>query len=206
LPPKPPYSWVLSEPCCSVAGVGGVSSSVWRPSLSGFIPPSVTANGASSLPVSSTPQAGQWGSTGTSDGPAIVGRDPALPRAPSGASISSTHLFRKSWRVAALGHLEAFRSRQLNAGSVIRKPTFAGTHGNGRDAPIPVLRGAGGNPRPPHLLGDAVPEFRSRWLGGRIKAPSCRRSLALAGNSAQRGHPAGRGARLQGEVKFGKKR
>ena len=103
MPPKPPYSWVLSEPYCSVAGVGGVSSSVWRPSLSGFTPPSVIANGASSLPVSSTPQAGQWGSTGTSDGPAIVGRDPDLPRAPSGASISSTHLFRKSWRVAALG-------------------------------------------------------------------------------------------------------
>jgi hypothetical protein len=38
-----------------------------------------------------------------------------------------------------LGHLEAFRSRQLNAGSVIRKPTFAGTHGNGRDAPKPVI-------------------------------------------------------------------
>ena len=68
-----------------------------------FIPPSVIANGASSLPVSSTPQAGQWGSTGTSDGPAIVGRDPALPKAPSGASISARHLFRKSWWVAALG-------------------------------------------------------------------------------------------------------
>src|SRR6516225_7880886 len=77
LPPSPRYSWVLSEQCCSAAGVGGVSSSVWRPSLSGFIPPSVIANGASSLPVSSTLSAGQWVSTETSDGPAIVQRDSA---------------------------------------------------------------------------------------------------------------------------------
>ena len=84
MPPNPRYSWVLSERCCSVAGVGGVSSSVWRPSLSGFIPPSVIANGASSLPVSSTPLAGQSVSTETSDGSAIVQRDAArstiLPR------------------------------------------------------------------------------------------------------------------------------
>ena len=77
LPPNPRYSWVLSEQCCSAAEVGGVSSSVWRPSLSGFTPPSVIANGASSLPVSSTPSAGQWVSTETSDGPAIVQRDSA---------------------------------------------------------------------------------------------------------------------------------
>src|SRR5712691_1010932 len=77
---------------------------------------------------------------------------------------------------------------------------------NSEVAPIPVLFGAGGNPRPPHLPMDATLEIRSRRLGCRIKAPSCWRSLALARNSTHRGHPAGRGARLQGEVKFGKKR
>ena len=75
MPPNPRYSWVLSEQCCSAAGVGGVSSSVWRPNLSGFIPPSVIDNGASSLPVSSMPLAGQSVSTETSDDPAIVQRD-----------------------------------------------------------------------------------------------------------------------------------
>ena len=75
LPPNPRYSWVLSEQCCSAAEVGGVSSSVWRPSLCGFTPPSVIDNGASSLPVSSMPLAGQSVSTETSDDPAIVQRD-----------------------------------------------------------------------------------------------------------------------------------
>ena len=46
LPPNPRYSWGLSEQSCSAAEVGGVSSSVWRSSLFGFIPPSVIANGA----------------------------------------------------------------------------------------------------------------------------------------------------------------
>ena len=77
MPPNPRYSWVLSEQYCWAAGIGGVLSSVWRPSLSGFTPPSVIANGASSLPVSSTPSAGQWVSTETSEGPAIVQRDSA---------------------------------------------------------------------------------------------------------------------------------
>ena len=67
MPPNPRYSWVLSEQCYWAAGVGGVSSSVWRPSLSGFIPPSVIANGASSLPVSSMPLPGRWVSTETSE-------------------------------------------------------------------------------------------------------------------------------------------
>src|SRR5215472_1477513 len=71
LPPNPRYLWVRLEQCCSAAGIGGVSSSVWRPSLSGFIAPSVIANGASSLPVSFTPLAGQRVSTVTSNGPAI---------------------------------------------------------------------------------------------------------------------------------------
>jgi len=69
LPPNPRYSWDLSEQSCSAAEVGGVSSSVWRSSLFGFIPPSVIANGASSLPVSSMPLAGQWASIETSEGP-----------------------------------------------------------------------------------------------------------------------------------------
>src|SRR6266852_5353544 len=49
-----------------------------------------------------------------------------------------------------------------------------------------VLRGAGCNPRPPHLLRDATPEFRSRRLSCRIKVPPYWRSLALAGNSTRR--------------------
>jgi hypothetical protein len=69
LPPNPQYSWGLSEQSCSAAEVGGVSSSVWRSSLFGFIPPSVIANGASSLPVSSMPLAGRWASIETSERP-----------------------------------------------------------------------------------------------------------------------------------------
>jgi len=45
-------------------------------------------------------------------------------------------------------------------------------------APIPVLRGAGGNPRPAPAW-DATPEFRSRRLGCRIKASCFWRTLAL---------------------------
>ena len=69
LPLNSRYSWGLSEQSCSVAEVDGVSCSVWRFSLFGFIPPSVIANGASSLPVSSMPLAGQWVSIETSEGP-----------------------------------------------------------------------------------------------------------------------------------------
>ena len=69
LPPNPRYSWGLSEQSCSAAEVGGVSSSVWRSNLFGFIPPSVIANGASSLPVSSMPLAGQRASIETSERP-----------------------------------------------------------------------------------------------------------------------------------------
>jgi hypothetical protein len=41
-----------------------------------------------------------------------------------------------------MGHEDPFPPPELSAGYVIRQETFAGTHGNGRDAPIPVIRGA----------------------------------------------------------------
>jgi hypothetical protein len=44
---------------------------------------------------------------------------------------------------SALGHEERFPPTRLSAGYVIREKTFAGTHGNGRDAPIPAIRGIG---------------------------------------------------------------
>ena len=76
----PPNSAIFMGPVeAMLLGIGGVSSSVWRSSLSGFIRPSVIANGASSLPVSSTPLAGQWVSTEISDAPAIVRRGSVRP-------------------------------------------------------------------------------------------------------------------------------
>jgi hypothetical protein len=42
------------------------------------------------------------------------------------------------------GTLRSFRLCRLNARGVIRKETLAGTYGNGRDAPIPVVRMAAG--------------------------------------------------------------
>ena len=39
-----------------------------------------------------------------------------------------------------MGHEDPFPARRLSARYVIRQETFAGTHGNGRDAPKPALR------------------------------------------------------------------
>ena len=41
---------------------------------------------------------------------------------------------------AAEGHEDQFPPPRLSAGCGFRKETFAGAHGNGRDAPIPDLR------------------------------------------------------------------
>ena len=46
-----------------------------------------------------------------------------------------------------MGHEEQFPPRWLNVRSVIRHGTFAETNGNGRDAPIPVIRCAGDGDR-----------------------------------------------------------
>jgi hypothetical protein len=43
--------------------------------------------------------------------------------------------------MAALGHEEQFSPPTPSARCVIRQETFAGTHGNGRDAPISAFRG-----------------------------------------------------------------
>jgi hypothetical protein len=40
-----------------------------------------------------------------------------------------------------MGHEAQFSPPTLSARYVIRQETFAGTHGNGRDAPIPAIRG-----------------------------------------------------------------
>jgi hypothetical protein len=47
------------------------------------------------------------------------------------------------WRgaMAELGHEDQFRSLRLSACYMIRQESFAGTHGNGRGAPIPAARG-----------------------------------------------------------------
>jgi hypothetical protein len=42
---------------------------------------------------------------------------------------------------AAEGHEDQFPPPRLSAGCGFRKETFAGAHGNGRDAPIPAIRG-----------------------------------------------------------------
>ncbi len=44
--------------------------------------------------------------------------------------------------MGALGHEDPFPPPELSASYVIRQETFAGTHGNGRDAPIPALHGS----------------------------------------------------------------
>jgi hypothetical protein len=41
--------------------------------------------------------------------------------------------------MAGSGHEDPFPPPELSACYVIRQETFAGTHGNGRDAPIPDL-------------------------------------------------------------------
>jgi hypothetical protein len=41
---------------------------------------------------------------------------------------------------ASLGHEDPFPPPRLSARYVIRQETFAGTHGNGRDAPEAVMR------------------------------------------------------------------
>jgi hypothetical protein len=38
-----------------------------------------------------------------------------------------------------MGHEDQFLPPKLSARYVIRQETFAGTHGDGRDAPIPVV-------------------------------------------------------------------
>jgi hypothetical protein len=63
--------------------------------------------------------------------------------------------------MTAPGHEEHFSSPTLSARNVIRQETFAGTHGNGRDAP---MIGIGGTPRgatPP-----TTPGIRVTYHGG----------------------------------------
>ena len=131
MPPNPRYSWVLSGQCCSAAGVGGVSSSVWRLNLSGFIPPSVIANGASSSPVSSTPLAGQWVSTETSDGSAIVQLDSFRPTSP----------FRPHGSIGASGRVPADEAeRPLAVHHAVRARRTARASGSGHPPAVIVQR------------------------------------------------------------------
>ena len=42
--------------------------------------------------------------------------------------------------MAGMGHEDLFTPPRLSAGYRLRKPTLAGTQGNGQDAPIPAIR------------------------------------------------------------------
>ena len=66
-------------------------------------------------------------------------------------------------RRSVKGHEEKFSPLTLSARYVIRQETFAGTHGNGRDAPKAVMRRTTGDP-----VGstESQPEHTSQALGG----------------------------------------
>ena len=126
----PPNSAIFMGPVeAMLLGIGGVSSSVWRSSLSGFIRPSVIANGASSLPVSSTPLAGQWVSTEISDAPAIVRRGSVRPTIllrllGLGARCGERDLIAPLWGLSAGGEwIRTFSSAMPadSAGAFIRR-------------------------------------------------------------------------------------
>jgi hypothetical protein len=67
-----------------------------------------------------------------------------LPSAPAAISELSADnevaLELALWDTTALGHEEQFSPPTLSARYGIRQETFAGTHGNGRDAPIPAVQ------------------------------------------------------------------
>jgi hypothetical protein len=58
-------------------------------------------------------------------------------------AVLDTKNFAFRW-MSLVGHEEQFSPPTLSARYVIRQKTFAGTHGNGRDAPIPAVRMAAG--------------------------------------------------------------
>ena len=47
---------------------------------------------------------------------------------------------RRRWRTAGVGHEDAFPRPRLSARYRFSQETFAGTRGNGRDAPTPAVR------------------------------------------------------------------
>jgi len=65
--------------------------------------------------------------------------------------------------MGALGHEDPFPPPELSASYVIRQETFAGTHGNGRDAPVADLCAIGfwaPHPNQAAFIGAAV----ALWL------------------------------------------
>src|SRR5258708_272211 len=90
-----------------------------------------------------------------------------LVRYGSGRSFSPNLAFWMRCPMTHLGHEDPFPPPELSACYVIGQGTFAGTHGNGRDAPIPAVRGGAIGALASTLTGPSRP---GRGWSGRLKS------------------------------------